>query len=68
MDLLLNSDISLTFSCLSFLKNHLHVIFLLESEMSLRKSTSLIEEGVGQNPNPFPSTLFLMVTKSFDSN
>ena len=55
MDLLLNSDVSITFSWFSFLKNHLHLIFLLKSEMSLRKSTSLIK-GVGENPNPLSNT------------
>ena len=56
MDLLLNLDVPLIFSFLSFLKNHFHLIFLLKLEMSLCKSTSLIEEGVGENPNLFFNT------------
>ena len=65
MDLLLNSDVSLTFSCLSFLKNYLHLIFLLKSEMSLHKSNSLIEEGVEENPNPFSNTSISNGDKDF---
>ena len=64
VDLILDSDVSLTFCCLSFLKNHLHLIFLLKSDMSLRKSTSLIE-GVGENPNPFSNTFISNVDKVF---
>ena len=65
MYLLLNSDVSLTFPRLSFLKNHLHLIFLLKLEMPLRKSTLLIEEGVGKNPNPFSNAFISNGDKVF---
>ena len=49
-DLLLNSNVLLKLSSLLVLKNYLHLIFLLKSEMSLRKYTSLVEQGVGESP------------------
>ena len=64
-DLLLNLDVLLTFFCLLFLKKHLHLIFLLKSEMSLCKSTSLIEEGVGENLNLLSNTFISNGDKVF---
>ena len=34
----------------------------------MRTSTSLIEEDVGENPNPFSNTFVFDDEKSFDSN
>ena len=42
---------------LSFLKYHLHLIFLAKSSKSLCKSASLINDGVGEKPKPFSKTL-----------
>ena len=42
---------------MSFLKYHLHFLFLEKSLKSLFKSDSLINEGVGVNPNSLPKTL-----------
>ena len=53
MNLLLNSNVSLEFSWLSFLKHHLDLILILKSEFSSRNSTSFIEEGIEENPKPF---------------
>ena len=52
MDLVLNSDVPLAFSLASFTsENHLHLIFLLKLEMSVRSA--------GENRNPFSNTFIL---------
>ena len=68
MNLLLNSNVSLEFSWLSFLKHHLDLILILKSEFSSPNSTSLIEESIEENPKPFSNTFLTMVAKTFDSN
>ena len=64
VDLLWNVGISLLLWVL-FLKYHLHLIFLLNSLKSLRKSASLIKDGVGEKPKPFSSTLISVCYKTF---
>ena len=56
VDLLLNLDVSLTFPCLLFPKYHLHLILLLKPEMSLHKSTLLIEKSFTDSFNLFCKT------------
>ena len=56
VDLLRKAGVWLKFSVLSFLKCHLHLIFLEKSEKSLLRSASLISDVVGEKPNPLPST------------
>ena len=46
---------------LSFLKYHLHLIFLAKSSKSLCKSASLINDGVGEKPKPFSRTLIFVL-------
>ena len=64
VDLLWNVGISLLHWVL-FLKCHLHLIFLLNLLKSLRKSTSLIKDRVGEKPKPFSSTLISVCDKTF---
>ena len=56
MDFTLNSGVSLAFFWLSFLKYSLHLIFA-KTETSRHKSASLIDGGVGENPDFFSNTV-----------
>ena len=62
--LLWNVGISLLLWVL-LLKYHLHLIFLLNSLKSLRKSASLIKDWLGEKPKPFCSTLISLCDKTF---